>query len=331
MSIKRLIGYRGWKVWMHSDIHISLLALFYVLIADNLFRPLDSLVLISSLGFYFMYGFLINDFCDRSYDIAAGKRRAIQELSKTASISMILTVIFISALHLFYLTETPYILVYIIAYILATLYSAPPVRFKNRGLSGLVVDGLIEKMLPVLAVFAFFNHFRMDTLIFVLTAFFVQIAEAMTHQINDYKTDSETGIRSSVVIMGKGKALKIFNKFIIPFSMMLVIFLFCLICIEVPYAFFIGMVVLMVYALISVSISKGRLTREEKVFPLYMSCPYFLISNALPPFLALILSIEYPLNMVLLLVALASQYYMIKYFFMLIIDKVISRTEIVDT
>jgi len=331
ISIKKLMGYRGWKAWMHYNMHISLLAIFYVLIADNLFRPLDSLVLISSLGFYFMYGFLINDFYDISYDISAGKKRSIQNLSKISFLKIIFVVGFISMLHMLYLKEISYIVIYIISYILATFYSAPPIRFKNRGFAGLVVDGLIEKTLPVLAVFIYFGHFGFDTILFVFTAFFIQIAEALTHQIQDYEADSRTGIRSAVVAAGKEKSTTIFRFFVVPLSSVLLVSLFYIIFLKVPSVIFIAAGVVVVYALISLLISNGRLTRQEKVFPLFMSCPYFLINNAIPPFLAIIISINNPLNIILLLVAIGSQYLMIKYFFMLVIDKIISRTEIVDT
>jgi 1,4-dihydroxy-2-naphthoate octaprenyltransferase len=331
MAIRKLLGYRGWKAWMHYNMHISLLAIFYILIVDNLFRPIDSLVLISSLGFYFMYGFLINDFYDISYDISAGKKRSIQNISKISFIKIIVVVGFISMLHLLYLKETSYIAIYIISYILATFYSAPPVRFKNRGFSGLVIDGLIEKTLPVFAVFIYFGHFGFDTILFVLTAFFIQIAEAMTHQIQDYEADSRTGIRSAVVVAGKEKAVRIFDYFIVPLSTVLLVSLFFFIFSKVPSVIYIAAAVVIVYASISLLISNGRLTREEKIFPLFMSCPYFLINNAIPPFLALIISIKNPLNVTLLLVVIGSQYLMIKYFFMLIVDKIISRTEIVDT
>lgn len=320
---------------MSYDMHISLLAIFYVLLVDNLFRPLDSLVLISSLGFYFMYGFLINDFFDMPHDIAAGKKRPIQKIPKIAFIRIILGVVFISTLHLLYLKYLSYIATYVLAYLLATLYSAPPIRFKSRGLSGIIVNGLIEKVLPVLAVFTFFEHFGIDTVIFLATSFSAQFAEAMTHQINDYETDLRNGIRSFVVDMGIKKALRTFKKLVIPLSMTLVIFLCVLICVEVPHGIphgiFVVVAVVGAYVALSVLISKGKLSREEGVFPLYMSCPYFLINNAFPPFLAFILSIVSPLNIILLVVALGSQYHMVEIFFNSVKEKVISRSEIVDT
>lgn len=331
MSIRKLMGYRGWKVWMSYDMHIALLVLFYVLIVDNLFRPLDSLILISSLGFYLMYGALINDFFDMPYDIAVGKKRPVQDLPRIIFIGIIIFIAFLSVLHLLYLKEISYIIVYVVTYSLVTFYSAPPIRFKSRGLAGLVINGLIEKMLPVLAIFAFFNHFGTDTFIFLLVSFFAQISEALTHQINDYKADLRTGIRSSVVDMGMEKALKIFNKIILPLSVLLIIFLIILISIKIPYVIFITFMVIMVYIVISSLISRGRLNREEEVFPLYASCSYFIINNVLPSFLAFILSLASPFYMVFLLIAIGSQYYMIKkWLFGLIKGRSIPRSEVMD-
>lgn len=332
IPIKKLIGYRGWKVWMSYDMHITLLALFYILIADNLFRPLDSLVLITSIGFYFMYGFLINDYFDMEYDIAVGKKRRIQEISKKSFIGIILVVVFISALHLLYLKEVGYIVTYIGSYILATLYSAPPVRFKSQGFSGIVVCALIEKMLPVLAIFTFFNHFGLDTLIFLAASFFIHISEIVMHQILDYENDLRIKTRTFVVDIGLDKALKIFKNFIAPFSGTLIIILSVFISIKVPYASFLVIVVLLIYAIISILISKGNLSKEEKIFPLYLSSLFLVIHNVLPPFLGFILSLNSSLNAILLLIAICSQYYVVKYRFKAIKEKAISHIEIfVDT
>lgn len=324
------MGYRGWKVWMSYDMHIILLALFYILIVDNIFRPIDSLILISSIGFYLMYGALINDYFDMPYDIAVGKKRPVQELPKILFIGLILLIAFLSVLHLLYLKKITYIIVYSITFLLVTFYSAPPIRFKSRGLSGLIVNGLIEKMLPVLAIFTYFDHFGTDMFIFILVAFFAQISEALTHQVNDYKADLQTGIRSSVVDMGKEKALVMFHKIVLPFSVLLIIVLITLIIIKVPSAIYITFIVIMVYLAVSLLISRGRLNREEEVFPLYASCSYFIINNALPPFLAFILIFRSPINIVFLLIAIVSQYYMIRKWLSGLIRRNIPRSEVMD-
>ncbi len=314
---------------MSYDMHISLLALFYVLIVDDIFRPLDSLILISSLGFYFMYGFLINDFFDMSYDISVGKKRVVHELPKVVFIELILVMVFISVFHMLYLNASYYIAVYILSYILATLYSAPPVRFKTRGFFGIVINGLIEKMLPVLAIFAFFNHFGIDTLIFLAASFFMGVVDIIAHQAHDYETDLRIGTHTFVTDIGIERALNIFKYLICPFSGLLMIILCLLICIKITYASFIAILVFIVYAVVFVLILEEKLVREEKVFPVYMSCLFLLTNNAFPTFLAFSFSIESPLKTIpLFMVALGSQYYVAKYRFKAIQDKIIPHVEI---
>lgn len=331
MSIKALLRYRGWKVWQIHDMHISLLAVFYILIVDNLFSPLNSLVLILSLGFYFMYGFLINDFFDISFDIKAGKKRAVHELSRTAFKGVILSVILISTLFLLYLKNTSYLIIYVLSYLLATLYSAPVIRFKERGFAGIIINALIEKTLPVLGIFVFFDHFGVDTFIFLATSFLLQVVEIITHQIYDYEGDLKSGIRTFAVDIGKDRALKIFKYVIVPLSVLFMIILCSLISKKIPYAIIISVLVFITYLIIFWLVSKGKLNLEEKVLPLYVSPLYFLINNAFPMFLAFVLIILSTLNIPLLILTFSSQYYLFQQFFKLIKRKVISRTEITDS
>lgn len=332
IPIKKLMGYRGWKVWMSYDMHISLLTLLYILVVDNLSGPLDSLVLISSLGFYFMYGFLINDFFDSSYDIAVNKKRTIQELPKVTFIAIILGIIFISALHLLYLKKPIYIAVYITSYVLATFYSAPPVRFKNRAFLGIVVNALIEKTLPVIAVFAFFNHFEIDTLIFLTASFFIGLVEIVVHQIYDYTSDLETGVHTFVVNLGITKTLNIFFKYLSPFTGFLMLFLCLSIFIKIPSTTLIAALVFITYVVIYILKIKNKFGTEEKVLPLYISGLSFLILNALPPAIGFILTIKSQTNVILLLIAILSQYYIIKYRFKAIKTKTMPHSEIfIDT
>ncbi|RLB76303.1 MAG: hypothetical protein DRH15_12815 [Deltaproteobacteria bacterium] len=328
MPISELIRYRGWKVWFSYDMHITLLAIFYILFVDNLFRPFDSLLLISSFGFYFMYGFLINDFFDMPYDIAAGKERIVHKLPKSAFIGLILTVILISILHLLYLKALYFTIIYVLSFILATFYSAPPIRFKARGVSGTIVNGLIEKALPVSSVFAFFHHFEMDMLIFVVSSFFIHISEIMMHQILDYENDLMTGIRSFVTDIGRVRALKIFKRCLCPFTAILMLSLCLLICIKISYAIFIAILVFAIYAIIFLLIQKRVFVRQENIFPLYMSCLFFLICNAFPPFIAFLLCIKENTNIILLLFSIFSQYYVVKYRFESIKGKIIPHIEI---
>lgn len=331
MSIRTLLRYRGWKVWQIHDMHVSLLAIFYILMVDKLSDPLNSVVLILSLGFYFMYGFLINDFFDRTFDMSAGKKRAVHELSEGVFRGLIIFVILISALCVLYLNNISYAMIFGFSYLLATLYSAPVIRFKEKGITGIIVDALIEKTLPIAGIFAYFDHFGIDTYIFLVTSFLLQIIEIMTHQIYDHEGDVKAGIRTFVVDIGKEKAMKIFRFLVVPFSLLSMILLVSLISIKIRSAVFIVALVFIAYFGIFLLVSKGKLNMDEKILPLYMSPMFFLINNAFPLFLALILAITYNFDIVLLIFAIGSQYYIFEQSFKLIKNRIIPRTEIADS
>jgi len=315
LSIKSLLRYRAWKVWTSDDMHISLLALFYILLITGSPELLSSLILISSLGFYFMYGFLINDFFDMPYDIAAGKKRPVHELPKIAFIGLILSVVFISVLHLLYLKESLYIATYIVSYILATLYSAPPVRFKNRKITGVVVDALIEKTLPVLVVFAFFYHFKLDTLLFLMMAFAIQTYEIIRAQVKDYDADLRTEVHTFVVDVGLDRALRAFRNFICPITGLIMLALCVFICIKVPDIVLPTAVLFVISAVSSYLMIKGVVGRKKEIQPLYISCLHVCLICAFPPILAFLLTLQSSLNIILLLVILVLEYYVIKQIF----------------
>ena len=310
--MRRLLGYRGWKVWGSYDMHVCLCAaLYFLLIAGG--DPLRTTLLLTSLGFYFMYGFLINDFFDMPLDVAAGKRRAVHELSRAAFVTLIAAVIVTSGLHLWYLREPLYVAVYTAAYALATLYSAPPARLKERGVAGVVVNGLIEKALPVLAVVAFFHSFGFDAFVLLTAAFLMGVAEIVAHQIYDYEHDVETGCRSFVTRIGKERAVALFRKFIAPTASGALLALSVLMCVRVPLAGVVVVLTAFVYGYVALLVRRGEWRTEEKIFPLHLSCAFRVVNNVLPVFSAFVLCFKAPESVILLPLVLGSQYYVVEH------------------
>lgn len=316
---------------MSYDFHILLLAIFYNLVTDNQFRLVDSLLLISLYGFYLMFGFLINDYFDRAIDVAAGKKRTIQELPHVLFIlinCLVFSLILVHIIHFFLLGKVLFSIILSSSIFLGFFYCAPPPRFKSRGVVGIIINGLTEKALPVLAVFAFFDHFSVDTLLFVITSFSIHISEILTHQILDYESDLRTGIHSYVSGIGIQRALNIFRTVVSPISGILIIMLCILISLKVPSAAVLLALTLLTYSVLFLMITNGRIKREEKIFPLYLSCLYILLNNLFPPFLALLLSLKSAIYTPLLLIALGSQYYVAKHRYNSIKQKVLSHMEI---
>jgi len=330
VKVRGLLKYRGLKAFQIHDMHVTMLAIFYVLLAASAAcKPLQAVALISAFYFYFLFGFLINDFFDMPHDIAAGKKRAVQELPKRTFITIIISVVLISVLHIIYLKSLLFTALYSLSFALATLYSAP-FGFKRKGFFGIIVNSLIEKALPVLAVFSFFNHFGTDMLVFVSTAFALQMVEILTHQIYDYESDKAEGIRTFVVGIGRENALKIYRFFVVPTCITLILLTCYFIYMKIPFVIFIIATVIFAYAVLFVLISGEKVNTEEKVFPFYLSPLYFLINNAFPTFLAFVLAFRSFSYIPLLLLAFASQCYLVGKVFRVVREKSIPRTEIED-
>jgi len=327
--LRKLLGYRGWKVWGSYDMHICLFAaLYFLLLVGG--EPLKTLFLLTSLGFYFMYGFLINDFFDMPFDIAAGKRRAVHELSRAAFASIIILVVAVSGLHLLYLRESSYAAVYIAAYSLATLYSAPPARLKEWGLCGIMVNGLIEKMLPALTVVAFFHVFGLDAFMLLAAAFLMGVAEIVAHQIYDYEHDVETGCQSFVTRIGKERAVALFRKFIAPTTSGALFALSVLMCIRVPLAGVVVVLTAFVYGYVAFLVRRGEWRMEEKVFPLHLSCAFRMVNNVLPLFLAFVLCFKALESVILLPLVLGSQYYVVEHRLRFLKERALLHDEITN-
>ena len=99
------------------------------------------------------YGHVINDIFDVKMDTAAGKPNAMGAVSTSARVAFLLLLLGGGFGCLVVLGAQP-LLVGLLAtnYLLPTLYSAPPTRFKERGISSVLSDLLASHVVPTLFV-----------------------------------------------------------------------------------------------------------------------------------------------------------------------------------
>jgi len=319
----------AWKVLLHSDMHACFLTILYllqlsrieVLSYDFLWKVLS---LIASLGLYLVYMFLVNDYFDMPTDKIAGKKRQIHDMPSVQVVGLILLIMLLSYVVTIFLVGQPlYTLIYVMAYFLATLYSAPPLRLKSKGLLGTICAALIEKPLPALLVFSFFQYFELDALIVFLFFFLLQVEMITHHQFLDYEGDLKSQVRTYVVETGLDKASRILNY------LQLLVFLFSLVVwsvvlIKMPYSviFFIFLPIGYFFAqklrrsnlLIrgTGSMDFYRFYREDTITHFYYSFMLVCFTGIFPLYLGLMLTMKVPLYGLLLLLTIASQYYLIK-------------------
>jgi 4-hydroxybenzoate polyprenyltransferase len=234
-----IAGLRAWRgALFTANIHICLLAVFYLLLAVPFSRSsLDISLLVGSLVLYQSYGFLVNDYFDFPYDMRAGKDHGLSKFREWQIILLLIALATANVILCLIVEHSlAFILLMLISYVLATLYSAPPVRFKGRGIIGFIVDASIEKMLPVLLVFSFFEHYGTDTILFSVLVNGLQFNTMMEQQIDDCEADANVGVRTLVVGIGKDKAQKILHYVLYPLNVISIVLLVALIGLWAPTA-----------------------------------------------------------------------------------------------
>jgi len=312
-TLSKIARLRAWKICLHDDMHLSMVALFYLLLTKGIFSlSLELLTLIGAISLYLSYAFLINDYCDMESDKLAGKRRVLHELKKWQSLTLIVIVMSSSfTISIMIIRQPLFTALYSLSFLLATFYSSPPVRFKCRGELGVICDALVEKPLPALLVFTFFNHFQLDTLLYMAMLFALQIKIITHHYIDDYEADLKSHVKTFVVKIGLNKAKDLLNSYLRPLAITTII-IFCLnVFIQIPETRIPITGILIGYSFIRELTKRGVLSREEEDMPLYVVYFYLVLHGLLPLLLAFLATLIYVPYIILMSFTFVSEYYFI--------------------
>ena len=333
-AIINIMRLRAWKFPLFTvNIHVCYLAIFYLLLITNFSSNIwDVLLLLIAVSLYQSYGSLINDYFDMPYDKLAGKKKPIYRLREWQIIGLLVVITFINfSLVLFVIHDIVFTFIFLIAYFLATFYSAPPLRFKDRALIGFICDSIIEKPLPVLLIFCFFSHFEIDTLLFVLLAGTVQLYTVIKQQIDDYENDILTKTNTFVVSIGKDNAEKILNTYFYPINAVSIILFYMIVLIRIPsVSMFLSLIVLNVLGyLVPRALKLEDVKSFIGTFPARSrELTYLNISfqSILIFVLALKCTIESFQYIPLLLLFITSQYYLVKTYIYLFKNRILARS-----
>jgi 4-hydroxybenzoate polyprenyltransferase len=153
------------------------------------------------------YGYTINNFADRKQDKKAGKHPEIHHLSE---IQLFFILGFLAlgtvAIPMFFSLKVK--ILGLLNFFLATFYSMRPIRFKERGLLGIIVPAITQR--PLLFLFFAFltNSDLLITLYLALWLSFYGIIIMLAHQIFDLENDKLSGTMTWAVKVGLEKASK---------------------------------------------------------------------------------------------------------------------------
>jgi len=213
-----------WNDWYDSKLPFLFLTYYYLIIINNEVN-MQSLILLFPLSILFIalmsFGYMLNDYFDKSIDNNSGKENALSSLTELNQIIILIIVLFIGLIAFIPFYQYKFSFVFLFFYYLSSfIYSAYPFRLKEKGVWGLVFASLGQRIFPILIVFTVFEYFQFETLIFLILSFFIGLRWILVHQVLDYENDKKTSVETFVV---NETPLRIYNLMLYVFAFEVII------------------------------------------------------------------------------------------------------------
>ena len=165
--------------------------------------------------FLLAYTFIINDVGDKEIDIKAGKLKPIQGYSKK-KILLILGVFTVGSLFIpLGLGSFSVKVVSITTFLLLTFYSIKPLRFKERGIWGIVVADGAQRSALFLIFGIFISAQPFLIAFFMGWLFLIGFQDELNHQLVDIDDDKESGVHTWVQQVGYAAGRKLLVIFLV--------------------------------------------------------------------------------------------------------------------
>jgi 4-hydroxybenzoate polyprenyltransferase len=225
--LTRLLKLVRWEEWAYSKIPPLFAAGFSWLLVEP--SPTGRVqwkflawILFSAL--YLAYGYAVNDFFDQAVDRKAGKPNAISALSTSAALGWLLAIFVVGILLLMPFSRERWIgLLAIGSYGLATVYSMPPLRFKERGVAGILVAAVAQRFLPLLVGMALFGAFDAGAWILTILFTLIGIRWILLHQLIDLGNDRQSNVSTFTRSRGYDRTLQLMREVIFPLEIVCLI------------------------------------------------------------------------------------------------------------
>ena len=228
--INKYLGWRNWAVLHYNSIFENLFLVFFIVglsaeFSGSALLNCSLFLLLSMIATSF--GYLINDFSDRKLDREHGKANTFENDSTGKAVA-VLSIFGVATLLLAvpFLKNKYFLILFILWFIVALQYSLPPGRFKERGVSGLILVSMAQRLLPVWMLLTLF--LVNDPILIILISVYIMLrglTSDLNHQLQDFEHDRETGTMTSVVRQGHKSMMKTFSVLLELERIALIIFL----------------------------------------------------------------------------------------------------------
>lgn len=178
------------------------------------------------VSLFLAFGYVINDFCDREIDRLAGKKKIITSMTQKTCIAILVIMVIGAACPMLIVgkSETGLVLAVLFTILLGTFYSAPPLRFKEKGIWGLIVSSAAQRCMPLWVMYEFIPVNIRDFVLWELLSFFIGLRYILIHQRIDAENDMKTGTVTFAMQHIKIVSLGIYLAFIIEIACLIFLF-----------------------------------------------------------------------------------------------------------
>lgn len=219
-GLKNFLQLIRWRDWALDKLPILYGACFYLIIVNGreaMVNVSDFLIFTVFSISSTIYGYVINNYADIEIDLKQGKTNDLANFSPAGRIIMLLVITVIVVASGWHFSKyDDFLVLWGIQFFIATFYSMPPIRFKERGLIGLIIPFLAQAVVPMLICFSIFGSLgQMEIWAFVLYAVFKGGAYDIGHQFYDYEGDKKTKTKTFAVQRGQHIVAFLFKLFLV--------------------------------------------------------------------------------------------------------------------
>lgn len=221
--MKKIISYLRIKEWLSSKVTMMLGIFVYFSYMANLEEKNTMIGIVSFFLFVAMFlaiCYIANDYSDIEVDKKAGKKKVIATMKKW---QIWLTLIFLFLfgnipLVLYCDNKIAVVILVLLNYFMGLAYSTLGIRFKEKGIWGLIECSIAQRCLPLLVIATMirFNYVEVLLLLgWIIISFFDGLRYIIIHQVIDLENDLKSGVVTYV-----SQKKKNFRKIIISLLLM---------------------------------------------------------------------------------------------------------------
>lgn len=172
------------------------------------------------------FGYVINDYSDREIDKIVGKTNIMGEISKWRCIRVLGILIMGCIPFMLMIFSLSTLCLFIFVYFWGMAYSVRPIRFKERGVAGLLVSSLAQRTIPLLPLISISKKYLIIVCICGMIGFFTGLRYILIHQYEDIENDQLTGTNTYVRNYSCNIFKMVFMFFIIECMLVLLLEIF---------------------------------------------------------------------------------------------------------